>query len=345
MFRVNNQYDQSTNTYSINFLGEFTDNYKEQFAKFIEDYEVEGIHFHPNRKQHLKKNSDRVCRFCDKKKPEVSFKKGAHIIPELMGNKNLVSDYECDTCNDLFSVYEDSLAKFLGIARTLSSSKGKEGIPTFKNPDKKLEARKNDSTNGLLINFEGIDEQYFEIDQIGKKLTIKATRHPYKPIYVYKALLKIAYGLLSEEELPNYELCKKFLQSDKNDSDLKGHPYLRLFGFFSPGPQFPSPLVFLWKKKKEKMEKNIPMRSMVIYFHNYVYQIFLPFGVEDREINKAGQTITFNILPPLLDKKWIEIFGQPGNIHIDLSDYETKKNEKQSVTMTFDEAIFKDGIN
>jgi hypothetical protein len=344
MFRVDNEYDPATNKYSINFLGAFTEKHKEQFANFIEDYEADILYFHPNKKPKLKKSSDRVCRFCNKKEPNVTFKKIAHAISEFMGNKNLISDHECDTCNDLFSTYEDSFAKFLGIARTLSGSKGKEGIPTFKNPDKKLEVRKNDLNEGVLINFEEIDNKYFEIDETGKRLTIKATKHPYKPIYVYKALLKIAYGLLPEIDLPNYENCRVLLQSDKHDEKLKGHSYLRLFGYFSPGPQFKSPLVFLWKKKADRIQKNLPLRTMVLYFQNYVHQIFLPFGEEDNKINQIGKTITFKILPPFLDEKWIEIFGQPGTIHVDLSGYDTKSNDKQSVTMKFDEAIFKDGI-
>jgi hypothetical protein len=342
VFRINPRYDPNTQVISINLDGQFTERHKEQFHSYIEDYVLDGLHFHVGKKPKLKRKQDRVCRFCGKRAPEVSFRKTAHIIPELMGNRNLISDCECDSCNDLFSTYEDAFAKFLGISRTLSSSKGREGIPTFKNPDKKLEARKNEKADGLLINFEGMDNQYFEVDESGKKLTIKTTRHPYKPIHVYKALLKIAFGLLPEGELPNYEQCRLFLQSDKEDSKFKGHPHLRLFGYFSPGPQFTSPTVFLWKKKKEKARKNIPTRSMVIYFQNHVHQIFLPFDKADAVINKVGHTITFNLVPPFLDKKWIETFGDPSNIHVDLSESETKINDKLNVTMTFDEAIFKD---
>lgn len=342
MFRIRPSYNPETKIITIDLDGQFTDKHEAQFKKYSEDYELDGLHFHLTKRPKLKRKQDRTCRFCNKREPEVSFKKVAHLIPELMGNRNLISDYECDTCNDLFSIYEDSFAKFLGIARTLSSSKGKEGIPTFKNPDKKLEVRKNNKAVGLQINFQGTDNQYFDIDETGKKLTIKATRHPYKPIYVYKALLKIAYGLLPEDELPNYEHCRLFLQADKNDANFKGHPHLRLFGYLSPGPQFGPPTVFLWKKRQEKAEKNIPTRTMVIYFQNYAYQIFLPFDKADSNINKIGQTITFSLVPPFLDKKWVETFGDPHTIHIDLSDSETKKNDKQSVTMTFDEAIFKD---
>src|SRR5262245_16553961 len=53
----------------------------------------------------------RVCRFCDQGKPYVTFKKKAHAIPELVGNKTLLTLYECDQCNKRFSSFEDDFAK------------------------------------------------------------------------------------------------------------------------------------------------------------------------------------------------------------------------------------------
>lgn len=325
----------------MNFQGNFIEEHKEQFQKIIDNYEVECLYLHPSKKDKLKNKKSRTCRYCNQSFPLVTFNKVAHSVPELMGNQNLVSDFECDSCNLFFSKYEDALAKFLGISRTLTKAKGKEGIPTFKNPDKKLEARKNDETKGVLISFEGLDEEYFEIDETKRKLTIKATRHPYKPLYVYKCLLKVAFGLLNGNVLPNYEDCRKLLLSDDYDTQLNGHPYLRLFGYFSPGPQFPSPMIMLWKKKEDKSYLNIPKRTMVIHFQNYVYQIFLPFGLEDNDINQEGKTIKFDLIPPFLDKKWVELFGKPTVMNIDLSDCELKRSDKQNITMTFNEAIFK----
>lgn len=187
-----------------------------------------------------------------------------------------------------------------------------------------------------------MDHEYYEIDKTKKNLTIKATRYPYKPIYVYKCLLKIAVGLLNENVLLNYEPCQRFLLSDKYDAQLKGNPYIRLFGYFCPGPPLIPPSVFICKKKEDKKNKNIPTRTMVIHFQNYVYQIFIPFGDEDKEINQIGKTLTFNYVPPFLDKTWIEEFGKPTIMNIDLSDSETKRGDKQNITMTFSEAIFKD---
>lgn len=43
-----------------------------------------------------------TCRFCGRTAPDVSFKKVAHAVSELVGNKALYLKSECDACNELF---------------------------------------------------------------------------------------------------------------------------------------------------------------------------------------------------------------------------------------------------
>jgi hypothetical protein len=49
----------------------------------------------PGDKIMLGDKKKRVCRFCGKSPPDVTFKKVAHAIPELLGNKSIESAYEC----------------------------------------------------------------------------------------------------------------------------------------------------------------------------------------------------------------------------------------------------------
>src|SRR5260370_34591952 len=79
----------------------------------------------------------RRCRFCGRGKPEVTFKKVAHAVPEFLGSKAIRSMNECDSCNEfLANNYEDHLSKWSLFARSVSQVKGKEGKPTYKNPSK-----------------------------------------------------------------------------------------------------------------------------------------------------------------------------------------------------------------
>lgn len=92
-----------------------------------------------------------VCRFCGENE-KSKFKKDAHIIPESLGNRFLISNFECDICNEKFSVYEDALNKFIGPIRTLGFVKGKskkgKRIPKFKNlkTNLRIESSSNDKS-------------------------------------------------------------------------------------------------------------------------------------------------------------------------------------------------------
>lgn len=67
----------------------------------------------------------RVCRFCKGSYPNVTFKKNAHLLPEFLGNRTLLSDFECDVCNAYFSKFENDFANRVAIGRTVHGIKGK----------------------------------------------------------------------------------------------------------------------------------------------------------------------------------------------------------------------------
>ena len=68
----------------------------------------------------------RFCGECDKKL--FGQKMNAHTFPEALGNKLLFSLDECKSCNNYFSIYEDSLCKAAGPFLTLGGVKGKKGF-------------------------------------------------------------------------------------------------------------------------------------------------------------------------------------------------------------------------
>ncbi len=78
-----------------------------------------------------KNPTGKTCRFCNKKSPEVSFDTIPHIIPELFGRNDLTSNFECDSCNQLFQKFEcdtsNMIQHYLGLLRI----KTKHGIPSF----------------------------------------------------------------------------------------------------------------------------------------------------------------------------------------------------------------------
>lgn len=107
--------------------------FKEMKIKVFEAYQLEAVTNNTvSNKKQLKSKVERKCRYFDLSMPKVSFKNDAHMIPEMLGNKSFFSDFECDSCNELFGTYEDHFAKLLEPYRTLYEVRGKRNkIPTF----------------------------------------------------------------------------------------------------------------------------------------------------------------------------------------------------------------------
>src|SRR5690242_986778 len=59
-------------------------------------------------KQKIGDRNHRVCRFCGKSSPQVTFKQTTHALPESIGNKSITTFYECDTCNQKFGAGIDT---------------------------------------------------------------------------------------------------------------------------------------------------------------------------------------------------------------------------------------------
>ncbi|WDF77125.1 HNH endonuclease [Mucilaginibacter sp. KACC 22773] len=105
---------------------------EDEMTSFHAQYNVETIISPPDEKiNNLKPKAERTCRFCGVSNDATKFKNIPHIIPQLLGNTHLVSDFECDDCNSHFGRYENDLAYSLGIMRTFYGTKGKGAVPGF----------------------------------------------------------------------------------------------------------------------------------------------------------------------------------------------------------------------
>lgn len=337
MFKIITELNEDTGIYDINFVLKLPEKYKAQYEHFFSLYEIADMQ--PN-KLHtwvLKPKKERVCRFCKRTHPEVTFRKKAHIIPELMGRSKLVSDYECDTCNQLFSNYETDLSYFIGATRSLSARKAKEGVPTYKSVDKKLVIRteKDEDTgaNRLKIESDDFDNRIL-IDEVGKKVTIIADRPSFNPLRVYKSLAKILLTLLAQEEFDQYVRIRLALQ-DLNEEQhlLTGCPLCRVMVYVNPGPEFPSPLAFVMQKKDAK--DKVPTHGLVLYFANYIYQIFLPFGHDDHWLYDGKTEFMLNTAAPMVDEAYVKKFGEPKFFNVDLSKNELVKKQQDEIVLSF----------
>ena len=107
----------------------------EQLVLLDENYDVIADHrLRDDQKEFIGQKANRRCRYCGAAGP---FEMEAHAVPELIGNRAIISNEECDSCNQLFARnLEDHLGKMLNGVRTLSGITGKKGVPTLTTKDR-----------------------------------------------------------------------------------------------------------------------------------------------------------------------------------------------------------------
>ena len=322
------EYDEKTKTSRLNV--KVGSDYIKDAKVFLSIYSKDAAFIlTEDKKLNLKKRNERICRFCGKAYPDVKFKKKAHLVPELIGNKNLLSDFECDNCNYDFGLLENEFANFLGLSRTLSMQSGKKGIPTFKSPDKNLTIRE-EKEGGLLFS-EVINDKSIRTNKESEKVVINTTKHPHCRTMVYKCLVKIGLSLIKEEDISEYKESINFLRNKK----LKKYEnsLFTIHHYFIPGPYVKFPILMSFKKKSKISNNLLPSRTFVIYFHNRMIQFFIPFDPNDKKINMPNSKIEVSIVPPLVNQEWINLFGKPKSEFINLDNPEKIRNASEQITI------------
>jgi hypothetical protein len=310
---------------------------------FLEEHKVRGERFKEHYdlisevsceydKMKFVNKQDRICYFCKEKVPKVKFTKDAHLIPELLGNRNLVYYSECDTCNEYFSKYENDLACFLGLDLTLNFVEGKKKkggnrVPKF--DSNKLRAEPKKDLDVEKISFDRLDLQtnIFRIASERTGIYIDYLKKPYVPINVYKIFVKIALTMLPSSHYNDYEFARNFLKQNDN-CPYSGFEYLSFYRMpitFT----FGKPTMMLFERKPNK--SNVFRNMFIIFFQNTICQGHIPFSLTDRQLISSRK----------LEMVWSPaIFGsndrkQIGNyIHedcINMSNREKVNNEKSSV--------------
>lgn len=328
---------------------------EENYEKAIDFYNVYELETSVvtgdyNKKTFLGDLENRKCRFCGKSKGETTFRRKAHVAPQLIGNRYLLSAFECDTCNKFFGdLYEDSFANFIGAFRPFAFftpsknkkyPKHKESVAVGDEEKTRLSIQATGSRHIQLVYEHPFDETII-FDKENKKLTINATRKPYVPLYVYKMLIKMAVALINESEMKSFENTIRLLIDNSQNEKLKGFPLCHVYmhSLYSP-PMYPTPILHLYRKKDKTV--NCPEKIFVLFSGNHVYQIFLPLNKEDDWLQ--GKKIKLYPYPLLFDKSMYEKGMTYNSYGILMDSNEKKIAEPQELTFSFQYAQFGDEI-
>jgi len=325
----------------------YPDEFQATAENFFQEYQlVKHIGCPTQKMKGLKEKKTRQCRFCQKKYPFVGFSNDAHIISEFLGNKYFVSDFECDSCNLLFSGFENDLANFLGITRTVQSVKGKK-VPKFKSSDNNLEAESiSESNQETIIKIRRSDRQdeTFIFDKVNERTVISYSKSPYTPLRVFKAVLKMALSILNEEDLFDYKIAFEYLTKKKYDNKISGFAFV--WGHIMPLTfQYANPAVFLFKKKNSatKMFSHV----FVLTALNFSFQITLPFNRRDGSFYSTPGGIDIPICPPFFGRATEDFIRPLSSYRYDLNSTERVRKETEAFAFKtrpgeYDKSRFRD---
>lgn len=222
----------------------------------------------------------RKCRYCGAKSPATSFKKRAHAISHLLGNKSLFSNDECDDCNTLFSeTGEDSLGKMLIPTRALLCISGAKGVPSVKSCDQQFRLDHNRSTGGFSIKDTG-SKVVLRHDLTDRTLTGELPTQPFVPVRILKGLTKMAMAIMPEHELVH---CKRTLEWLRIKDDHKWLDEIREgMTYFSILPSAPPPTAGLYKRVGE--DTQFPVFMFRVESEGLSLQTYVPLcDLDDKD--------------------------------------------------------------
>lgn len=293
----------------------------------------------PGDKVMLGDKENRICRFCGRRPPEVTFRKVAHAIPEAVGNKSIETAYECDACNDMFGRgIENDLGNWSKPMRTFARIRGKSGVPTLKKGGDAPGWRIEFAETGFRVTaYE--DDPLFEVDERSKTIVFTLKRDAYTPVAVLKAFMKIGLTLLPDDEIKNFSHLMTWVR--QTDHSLVFAEQCPLIYSFQPGPM-PNDLIAAFVLRRKPKVIGCPYAFLVIGYGNEVFQVHLPSREHDSAIN--GQQLSFHPFPPPGSPD-PERFGSTRCTLLDFTGREVVRGQVVQLAMGYEQASVNAGTS
>lgn len=255
----------------------------------------------PNKKK-------RVCRFCHKKYPDVTFKEKAHAISEALGNKSIVANEECDSCNEKFGKgIENDIIYYLSVHRAFFGIKGKRsGHPKLKGKNFSIQ-KSIDKT----ISFKFVDEGGEGV------FPHKIDAHTNEKIClqnIYRVLCKYVISVVNPDELSSLKKTIEWINKEYTPNRLPKVKVQLIYSFFSEQSS-----ITIYHRKTNI--KETPHIIGEFRFACFVFIFVVPFSSQDNKSFVSDEEFS------IFWEKFHYSQGEAGNAWatIDLSDSERKK--------------------
>jgi HNH endonuclease len=235
----------------------------------------------------------KTCRFCGRSEPTATFDSVAHAIPESIGNKTLVSEYECDECNQMFGDgIETEFGKWSKPMRVYARIRGKKHWPEMGEAGG-WEAL-SDATGLKLKSYEAAP--IVIINELEKTLDVTVVRDPYVPSAVIKAFVKMALTLMPEDELVNFAAALNWIRQPVAGPSIDNVPLLATL-VATDRPFKGGISLFLYRRRFDSTP--VFYSIFVLAYGNEVFQVEVPSP--ERDLHLIDGAMYVNYVPTPFD--------------------------------------------
>lgn len=218
----------------------------------------------------------RVCRFCNATGIENFTGDLAHAIPDSLGNKLLLCNEECRTCNHTLNKLEDDLISLMRVRQALFKIKRKKksSAPEINGQDFVIRPDKNGDPNLYLME-ERVPGNWKELRQFPVRLNLK-----YETVDqdIYRAFAKIVIDLIPNDYLSEFSETIAWIKSEGRfiPDSLPSIQYAILHS----GIFYEQPIVELFLYNKEDAKEPFCLCYLRIY--DMVYRFIVPLAAPDK---------------------------------------------------------------
>lgn len=254
-------------------FSELTRQMGECFGEVFKIYEFKVFDSRQNIKIGESDKGKRICRFCGNginTEVKAKFALKAHAFSEALGNKSIILNEECDSCNGKFgSQIEDDFIKYLDVYRAFYKVRGKNGIPTLK--FKSGVIKEVDGCTTVASSDINFNEKNGNIAVTLKSLSKLAN------VNIYKTLCKYVISVIDGNKLTSLKKTIKWINSDKETQELL--PKVALL--ISNEMYVDVPVLGLYIRKYNSTE--YPHIVAEFKFKVLIFVFIVPFSDEDQD--------------------------------------------------------------
>ncbi len=199
----------------------------------------------------------------------MTFKNDAHSISEALGNKKIITNDECDSCNAQFGAgIEHELVQYLDLYRNFFQVRGKTGVPKLKG--KNYEIKHDDKLN--ISHFLSEEE---DNDPDRDSFNLRLESHESIALQsIYKALVKYALGVMPADQLERFRETIDWINGMKSINELPKVAILTSYHLFVEHPK----LVLSIRKSEDQ---TLPYAVAEFRFTFLAFVFIIPFSSKD----------------------------------------------------------------